>query len=105
MNTAMLAVSAIVVALLVGLAVGITLGGKTAQRPLKNRKTSNLVLLVLGVFTLAFIITMIIVFCVKGTVPDTLIQYTLGAGGVEAAALSAIKIAKVKCNVNETEEN
>lgn len=94
-----------ITALLIGLGIGYLLGGKTAQRPLKNRKTSNLVLLVLGVFTLAFIVTMIIVFCVKGTVPDTLIQYTLGAGGVEAAALSAIKIAKVKCNVNETEEN
>lgn len=95
----------VITALLIGLGIGYLLGGETAQRPLKNRKTSNLVLLVLGVFTLAFIVTMIVVFCVKGTVPDTLIQYTLGAGGVEAAALSAIKIAKVKCNVNETEEN
>ena len=59
-------------------------------------KTSNLILLVLGVFLLAFIVAMIVLFCIFQAVPDTLIQYTLGAGGVEAVAMSAIKIVKVK---------
>lgn len=58
-------------------------------------KTSNTVLIVLGVFLLAFIITMIITFWVKGSTPDTLIQYVLGAGGVETLALAIIKVAKV----------
>lgn len=58
-------------------------------------KTSNLILAVLGGFLLAFIIAMIAIFCVKGAVPDTLIQYTLGAGGVEALLLAGIKISKV----------
>lgn len=58
-------------------------------------KTSNLVLFVLGIFSLSFIVTMIVIFCVKGAVPDTLIQYTLGAGGVEALVLAGIKISKV----------
>ncbi len=57
-------------------------------------KTSNKVLLALGVFLLAFIVTMIVIFCVVGAVPDTLIQYTLGAGGVEAVALAGIRISK-----------
>ena len=57
--------------------------------------TSNRVLVVLGVFALAFIVAMIVIFCVKGSVPDTLIQYVLGAGGVEATALAAIKAVKV----------
>lgn len=61
----------------------------------KKRKTSNLILLLLGLFVLAFIITMIVIFCVKGAVPDTLIQYVLGAGGVEAVLLAAIKISKI----------
>lgn len=39
-----------------------------------KRKTSNAVLLVLGLFLLAFIVTMIVTFWVKGSVPDTLIQ-------------------------------
>ncbi len=61
----------------------------------QKRKVSNTILAVLGVFELVFIITMIVIFCVKGSVPDTLIQYTLGAGGIEAVALSAIKVSKV----------
>lgn len=64
-------------------------------RKRKKHKTSNVVLLILGLFILAFICTMIVVFWVKGSVPDTLIQYTLGAGGVEVLVLAAIKISKV----------
>jgi hypothetical protein len=59
------------------------------------KKTSNLVLLILGVFLLAFIVSMEVIFCVKGSVPDTLIQYTLGAGGLEAVLLAVIKTSKV----------
>lgn len=58
-------------------------------------KTSDFVLLVLGGFLLAFIVAMTVIFCVKDAVPDTLIQYTLGAGGVEALLLAGIKISKV----------
>lgn len=61
----------------------------------EKKKTSNIVLVVLGIFLLAFISTMIVTFWVKGSVPDTLIQYTLGAGGVEALVLAGIKISKV----------
>lgn len=60
----------------------------------KKPKTSNVVLIVLSLFLLAFIVTMIVTFWVKGSTPDTLIQYTLGAGGVEAVALAGIKISK-----------
>lgn len=66
-----------------------------AGKRMSKRKTANIVLLCLAVFLLAFIVTMIVVFCVKGAVPDTLIQYTLGAGGVEALVLAGIKISKV----------
>lgn len=60
-----------------------------------GKKTSNLVLLIVGVFLLGFIVCMIVTFWVKNSVPDTLIQYTLGAGGVEALLLACIKISKV----------
>lgn len=69
------------------------------------KKTSNTVLLVLALFLLAFIVTMIVIFCVKGTVPDTLIQYTLGAGGVEALLLAGIKISKVLAGEKGDEES
>ena len=58
-------------------------------------KTSNVILLALGGFALTFITAMTVTFWVKGAVPDTLIQYTLGAGGVEALVLALIKISKV----------
>ena len=61
----------------------------------KKRKTSNLVLLLIGIFIVAFIVSMEVIFCVTGSVPDTLIQYTLGAGGVEVLLLAAIKISNV----------
>lgn len=62
----------------------------------KKQKTSNVILLAMGLFALAFIVAMTVIFCVKGAVPDTLIQYTLGAGGVEALLLAGIKISKVR---------
>ena len=66
------------------------------------KKTSNFVLAVLGVSLLAFIVTMVVTYWVKGGVPDTLIQYTLGAGGVEALLLAGIKISKVVTGEKET---
>jgi len=62
----------------------------------RRRKTSNMILLALGLFAFGFIVAMTVIFCVKGAVPDTLIQYTLGAGGVEALLLAGIKISKVR---------
>lgn len=59
-------------------------------------RTSNVILLAIGLFALVFIAAMIVTFWVKGAVPDTLIQYTLGAGGVEALLLAGIKISKVR---------
>lgn len=67
-------------------------------------KTSNLILLVMGLFAVAFIVAMTVIFCVKDSVPDTLIQYTLGAGGVEALLLAGIKISKVRAGGKEGEE-
>lgn len=70
--------------------------------------TSNKVLCILSTFLLVFIVTMTVIFCVKGAVPDTLIQYTLGAGGIEALMLAAIKVSKVisggKSSTTETTE-
>jgi len=68
------------------------------------RKTSNIILTLLGVFLLAFIAAMTVIFCVKRAVPDTLIQYTLGAGGVEALLLAGIKISKVIAGEKEDNE-
>ena len=62
----------------------------------RRRKTSDLILLVLGLFGLGFIVAMTVIFCVKGSVPDTLIQCTLGSFAVELFSLARIKISKVR---------
>ena len=59
------------------------------------KNTSNLILAMIGVFAFIFIVVMIVTFWVKDSVPDTLIQYTLGAGGIECLLLAGIKISKV----------
>lgn len=70
-----------------------------------KKKTSDKVLIILGIFIFLFITVMIVTFWVKGSVPDTLIQYTLGGGGLECLMLAGIKISKVlkgeKPNDNE----
>lgn len=88
-------------ALVVGVVLGITL----TEKPLKTKKkkVSNVVLLALAIFLFAFIVCMIVTFWVKGSTPDTLIQYTLGAGGVEAVVLAAIKISKTMKGENDDE--
>lgn len=69
------------------------------------KKTSNVILVLLGIFVVAFIVAMTVIFCIYGSVPDTLIQCTLGAGGVEAFLLAAIKISKVlKGEANDNDE-
>ena len=92
-------------ALAVGVVLGSSLPRKNAERP--PRKVSNIVLAMLGIFVLLFIVAMVITFWRFQTVPDTLIQCTLGAGGIEALALAGIKVTKV-CKENrkgvETDE-
>lgn len=67
-------------------------------------KTSNIVLAALGLFLVAFIIAMIVIFCVKGMTPDTLIQCVMGGGGLEALVLAGIKISKVIAGKEEDTE-
>ena len=58
-------------------------------------RTSDRVLLAMGAFLVAFIAVMVLTFWRFGAVPDSLVQCTLGAGGVEALLLAAIKVSKV----------
>ena len=58
-------------------------------------RTSDRVLLAMGAFLVDFIGVMVLTFWRFGAVPDSLVQCTLGAGGVEALLLAAIKVSKV----------
>ena len=59
----------------------------------KTMKTRNKILIIVSIFLLVFIIAMTIIFCVKGSVPDTLIDKVLGVGGVVDVMTAAITIA------------
>lgn len=70
------------------------------------KNTANWVLAILASFIFFFIIAMIITYWRFQMVPDTLIQYTLGAGGVECLFLAGIKITKVlKGDKNDDNED
>ena len=57
-------------------------------------KKKKIDLFVIGVivYWLTFVVTMTIIFCVKESVPDSLIQFGLGGGAVELACTAAIEI-------------
>ena len=52
------------------------------------------ILIILGVFLLCFIVTMIVIFIVTGSTPDTLIQCVFGLGGLEGGVMGWIKTTK-----------
>ena len=52
------------------------------------------------VYWVLFIIVMIIIFCVKSMVPDTLIQYGLGGGAIELVCTALIEIMKERYERN-----
>lgn len=66
---------------------------KTTKTRKKRMKTRNKILIIVSIFLLVFIIAMTVIFCVKGSVPDTLIEKVLGVGGVVDVMTAAITIA------------
>lgn len=59
-------------------------------------KTLNKILIIVGVFIALFIITMIVLFCIYQSIPDTLVVGVLGSGGTECILCAVIEIAKHK---------
>lgn len=69
---------------------------KGKREAARTRNKTDIVLMLLGAFLALFIVTMIVTFWIKDSVPDTLIQMVLGAGGLEAWLLERIKVNKIK---------
>lgn len=82
---------------------------KTRKKATKTRKktikTRNKILIIVSIFLLVFIIAMIIIFCVKGSVPDTLIDKVLGVGGIIDVMTAAIAIADKVLERKKSGEN
>ena len=68
-------------------------------------KTLDKVLLYVGIFLFVFVILMIIIFCVKDSIPDTLVSCVLGAGAVELLLSAWIKNTKTKYEQKDNEDN
>lgn len=66
-------------------------------------KTLNRILIILGIFLALFIITMIVLFCIYQSVPDTLVVGVLGSGGTECILCAIIEIAKNKHKKEEVD--
>ena len=63
------------------------------------------ILLIIGLFDLAFIVTMIYVYITTGQEMATLTTCVLGASGVEAVVSAAIKISNIKNDKAEKKED
>lgn len=71
---------------------------KKKKRIKRKSKAKKLDQIITGVFIywIAFITVMIVIFCVKDSVPDTLVQYGLGGGAVELLISGFIEVIKTK---------
>lgn len=67
---------------------------------MKNDKqkfgTMDLILLVIGIFLALFTVAMIVIHCITGSTPDTLITCVFGICGVEGGVMGWIKTSKNK---------
>lgn len=70
----------------------------------KQKKTSNAVLAFLGFFVFLFVTAMIVTYWKFESVPDELIKYVLGAGGLEVLVMAGIKISKVWSGNDDSSE-
>ena len=67
-------------------------------------RTRNKILLATAIYLLVFSIAMIVIFCCKGSVPDTLISCTLGVGGVVDVMTTVVTLASVRKEEREHEK-
>ena len=73
--------------------------GLTQEQP-KKKKIDRIVKAVLF-YWIIFVVVAWVTYCVKDSVPDTLIQYGLGGGAVELLITGAIEIFRDKMNKEE----
>lgn len=69
------------------------------------KNTANWVLAFIGGFIVLFVVAMIVTYWRFQMIPDTLVQYTLGAGGIECLLLAGIKITKVIKDYGKEDED
>lgn len=66
---------------------------------MKKLRTLDKILIILGAFVFAFVVAMIVLFCIFQAVPDTLIVAVLGSGSTEAILCCIITCLKKKAGI------
>ena len=74
------------------------------MKHLKQKKTMDIILVVVGITTLIFTITMIWIYLITGGIPDTLCTCFFVACTGECGFMGWIKAAKVRYQEHEWEE-
>lgn len=73
---------------------------------MKNKLgTMDLILLIIGVFLALFTTAMIVIHCITGSTPDTLITCVFGICGIEGGVMGWIKTSKNKLQKFNEKEN
>lgn len=67
---------------------------KKRRKPKKPLDKIDRFVIGVMVYWVLFVTVMTVVFCFKGIVPDTLIQYALGGGAIELVCTALIEIMK-----------
>lgn len=67
--------------------------------------TMDLILLIIGIFLALFTAAMIVIHCITGSTPDTLITCVFGICGIEGGVMGWIKTAKVRKNPENERRN
>lgn len=67
---------------------------KRRKKPKKPLDKIDRFVICVMVYWVLFVTVMTVVFCFKGIVPDTLIQYALGGGAIELVCTALIEIMK-----------
>ena len=65
-----------------------------SKRRRKKTHTMDIVLILLGISIVMFTITMIVIFCVFQSIPDTLVQCFFACCGSEGGFMAVIMVAK-----------
>lgn len=67
---------------------------------MKKLGTLDKIILIIGIVWLLMIPTMIVIFLIKGAIPDTLVQCVMGSSSIELIVAAWIKTTKVKKGEN-----
>lgn len=67
---------------------------RLGRKRLEKRHTMDIILALMGVAILTFTVTMIVIFCVYQSVPDTLVNCFFACCGSEGGFMAVIMVAK-----------